>query len=34
MNIDNYEKDVFFTVSKMYEKWNKMYNNLYKIIQL
>ncbi len=34
MNLDNYEKDIYFNSSKLYEKYNKMFNNLYKIMLL
>ena len=34
MNIDNYERDVYFTPSKVYEKFIKMLSNLYKIMLL
>jgi histidine ammonia-lyase len=34
MNIHNYEKDIFFTPYKVYEKFTKMMSNLYKVMQL
>ncbi len=34
MNIDNYERDVYFSPFKVYEKFSKMLSNLYKIMLL
>ncbi len=34
MNIDNYEKDIYFSGYKVYEKYNKMMTNLYRIMLL
>lgn len=34
MNIDNYEKDVFYTPYKVFEKFTKMLSNLYRIMLL
>lgn len=34
MNLDNYEKDVFFASYKVHEKFTKIISNLYKIMFL